>query len=564
MREYELMGLSGNVKDLSLENMLQVIGVSGQSGILLIRNDQQSGEIVFRHGKIASARADLEKDLSCDWLVRRGLLDKTRLEHALGLVGAGPKQETVAGILVGRFGVNPKAIAAAAKKEFTGAVRELLCWTSGTFSFVSCGPEELAGYVQTPYVLLLAEGILAKDLKQADEWGLGIPEPTTAGAGFVKEGRATGERNAVIRIVSCGTFSDATASPVAASPPVRRTIFLVDDDPRVGKELADGLSARGWQVKVFVRGRDLLDELTLAKESGLKPFLLLDLVMPRLNGEGILGGLELLRTIRSRHQDLAIRVFSDYFCAETEKEVQALGAGKLLVKPHRSQIAGGGDGAMADFIGQIAFALPTTGKGAVLPAETAQAGSGDSESDGSEGQCVKDGDQVLRQLYLLKTLTTELRAHDLGEQVWLLVLRFAAEMFDRAAIFSVADDRLRGFGQFGFEGFGGLQGGRVREKRFSPTEPGLFEAVLKNRLPLIKHLASQDWNRLFGDWPGGPPADEIFLGPIVCDNKVVAILYGDTFFRGGPVCETAALEVFLAETGLVMEKAGGNKLCSSH
>jgi CheY-like chemotaxis protein len=338
----------------------------------------------------------------------------------------------------------------------------------------------------------------------------------------------------------------------------------VDDDPRVGKLLADGLSARGWQVKVFVRGRDLLEELTQAKEKVLKPFLLLDLVMPRLNGEGILGGLELLRAIRSRHQDLAIRVFSDYYCAETEREVQSLGAGKLLVKPHRSQIAGGDDGAMADFIGQIAFALPNPGKKSGRPAETEQAGSDESGSDASEGPCVKDGDQVLRQLYLLKTLTTELRAHDLGEQVWLLVLRFAAEVFDRAAIFSVADDRLRGFGQFGFEGFGGLQGARLREKLFSSSGTGLFETVLRNRLPLTKSLAPQDWNRIFGDWPGGPPAEEIFLGPVVCDNKVVAILYGDTFFRGGPVCETAALEIFLAETGLVMEKAVGKKLCSSH
>jgi CheY-like chemotaxis protein len=558
------MGLSGNVKDLSLENMLQVIDVSGQSGILRVRNAGQCAEIVFRHGKITSARADLEKDLSCEWLVRRGLLSRARLEQVLALARTGQPQETVAGVMAGRFGMNPKAIAAEAKKEFARAVRELLFWTSGTFSFVSCTPEEVAGQVQIPYVLLLAEGLSVKEVKQVEKREAGTLEGIAVAAGPGQEDRPAGEKNTVIRIVPCGTSTDETTPPEAAASPGQRTIFLVDDDPRLGKELAAGLSARGWQVKVFVRGRDLLEELTHAKEKGLKPFLLLDLVMPRLNGEGILGGLELLRTIRSRYRDLAIRVFSDYYCAETEREVQSLGAGRLLVKPHRSQIAGGDDGAMADFIGQIAFALPTPGKEPGRPAETAQAGSGDSGFDVSEGPRGKDGDQVLRHLYLLKTLTTELRAHDLGEQVWLLVLRFAAEVFDRAAIFSVAGDRLRGFGQFGFEGFGGLQGGRLREKLFSPSGTGLFETVLQNRLPLTKRLAPEDWNRIFGNWPGGPPAEEIFLGPVVCDNKVVAILYGDNFFRGGPVCETAALEVFLAETGLVMEKAVGNKLCSSH
>lgn len=558
------MGLSGNVKDLSLENMLQVIDVSGQSGILLIRNAGQCAEIVFRHGKITSARSDLEKDLSCAWLVRRGLLSRARLEQVLDLARAGQPQETVAGIMAGRFGMNPKAIAAEARKEFARAVRELLFWTSGTFSFVSCTPEEVAGHVQIPYVLLLAEGFSVKEVKQIDNREAETLEGIAMAASPGQEDRTAGEKNTVIRIVPCGTSTDETSPLEAAASPCQRTIFLVDDDPRLGKELANGLSARGWQVKVFVRGRDLLEELTRAKEKGLKPFLLLDLIMPRLNGEGILGGLELLRMIRSRYRDLAIRVFSDYYCAETEREVQSLGAGRLLVKPHRSQITGGDDSAMADFIGQIAFALPTPGKESGRPAETAHAGSGDSGFDGSEGPCGKDGDQVLRHLYLLKTLTTELRAHDLGEQVWLLVLRFAAEVFDRAAIFSVADDRLRGFGQFGFEGFGGLQGGRLREKLFSSSGTGMFEKVLQNRLPLTKHLAPEAWNRIFGNWPGGPPAEEIFLGPVVCDNKVVAILYGDNFFRGEPVCQTAALEVFLAETGLIMEKAGGNKLCSSH
>jgi CheY-like chemotaxis protein len=558
------MGLSGNVKDLSLENMLQVIGVSGQSGILRIQHDRQRAEIVFRHGKIVSARADLEKDLSCDWLVRRGLLDRTRLEQVLDLVRTAQPVDTVAGVLVKRFGMNPKAIAAEAKKEFARAVRELLFWTTGTFSFASSTLEDVAGHVYTPYVLLLAEGIAVKDVKQVPNGLADTPEASSVAAGPGREERAAGEKEAVIRIVPYGMSTSETAPPVIAASPVRSTIFLVDDDPRIGRELADGLSARGWEVKVFVRGRDLLDELTQAKQSGLKPFLLLDLVMPRLNGEGILGGLELLRTVRARHQDLAIRVFSDYYCAETEREVQSLGARKLLVKPHRSRIAGDDDGAMADFIGQIVFALPTPGKESDRSAETARAGSEDSGFDGSEGPCVKDGDQVLRQLYLLKTLTTELRAHDLGEQVWLLLLRFAAEVFDRAAIFSVADDRLRGFGQFGFEGFGGLQGGRLREKLFSSNGTDLFETVLWMRQPLTKRLASQDWNRVFGDWPGGPPALEIFLGPVVCDNKVVAILYGDNFFGGRPVCQTAALEVFLAETGLVMEKTVGNKLCSSH
>jgi CheY-like chemotaxis protein len=365
------------------------------------------------------------------------------------------------------------------------------------------------------------------------------------------------------RTVFCETSGNGAVFPGDEAPAAGGSVFLVDDDPRIGEEFSAAFSARGWPVEVFDRGADLLAGLARTLARGLRPILLVDLVMPRLNGEGILGGLELLRLIRSRYPDLTVRMFSDYFCAETEKEVQALGGGKLLLKPHRRQIAEGDDGALSAFIEQVAAVLPPPEQKVVRAAEKVRVSEVDGELPGAAGRSASEDAPVLHQLQLLKTLTTELRAHDLGEQIWLLVLRFAAELFDRAVIFSVAGSMLRGVGQFGFEGFGRIQGGRLREKLLSPSGTGLFDPVLQSRSPLVKRLVSEDWNRTFGEWPGGPPAEEIFLGPIVCHDQVVAILYGDTSFRGRAIGEATALEVFLAEAGLVMERISGNAHCSS-
>jgi hypothetical protein len=47
----------------------------------------------------------------------------------------------------------------------------------------------------------------------------------------------------------------------------------------------------------------------------------------------------------------------------------------------------------------------------------------------------------------------------------------------------------------------------------------------------------------------------MFLGPLVSEGKVVAILYGDNLTAGGPIGETEGLEIFLDQAGLAMEKA---------
>jgi hypothetical protein len=48
---------------------------------------------------------------------------------------------------------------------------------------------------------------------------------------------------------------------------------------------------------------------------------------------------------------------------------------------------------------------------------------------------------------------------------------------------------------------------------------------------------------------------EIFLGPIISEGKVVAILYGDNAPQKRAIGDTESLEIFLSQAGLAMEKA---------
>jgi len=61
------------------------------------------------------------------------------------------------------------------------------------------------------------------------------------------------------------------------------------------------------------------------------------------------------------------------------------------------------------------------------------------------------------------------------------------------------------------------------------------------------------WNDYLFEKIGGTPA-EFFLGPLISEGEVVAILYGDNPDSRG-VGDTDSLEIFLSQAGVAMEKA---------
>ena len=53
--------------------------------------------------------------------------------------------------------------------------------------------------------------------------------------------------------------------------------------------------------------------------------LVIDLIMPRRDGSGVLGGLELLEEIRSKYPDFQVLVMSDHPNQEAEQSVRNFG-----------------------------------------------------------------------------------------------------------------------------------------------------------------------------------------------------------------------------------------------
>ncbi|MRR39426.1 diguanylate cyclase, partial [bacterium] len=175
---------------------------------------------------------------------------------------------------------------------------------------------------------------------------------------------------------------------------------------------------------------------------------------------------------------------------------------------------------------------------------------------GDEAMATAEGKVDLRSgMTLLRGMLEELHDPALGGGITLLVLRFAAEFVGRAVIFMVMGEEVVGLGQFGLDDRGGTADERVRSLRVPRREPSLFAGILAARHPAVVRPEPNEWNQYLFDRLGGGVPHEVFLGPIVSGGEVVAILYGDNLAERRPIAGTEALEIFLSQAGIAMEKA---------
>ena len=80
------------------------------------------------------------------------------------------------------------------------------------------------------------------------------------------------------------------------------TILIVDDDPAIRKMLVEVLSLEGYPTETAVNGREALDLLA----RGSARVVLLDLLMPVMDGRGVMNELRANPAERSRHKVILV------------------------------------------------------------------------------------------------------------------------------------------------------------------------------------------------------------------------------------------------------------------
>ena len=151
----------------------------------------------------------------------------------------------------------------------------------------------------------------------------------------------------------------------------------------------------------------------------------------------------------------------------------------------------------------------------------------------------------------LMALTQELRFPSSASEITLLVLRFASELFQRGVLFMAGEDEILGLGQFGLEIDRADE--KIREIKLPVSESPFLNGIVNERRPYRGKLEKDRLTeRLIGELNGAWP-DEVSIFPLIAEEKVVALLYCDN--PSGASAETDALEIFISQAGLALEKA---------
>jgi len=382
-------------------------------------------------------------------------------------------------------------------------------------------------------------------------------------------------------------------------------------------EITGGFVRAGLELLVHENGADALAKIQELRQQGADPYLLVDLEAPAITDGRVLGGLEIVSTMWDFGFSLPVGLICR---REVQGELEAklnavtgltvLRIQEPLEKGSVQQILEtitGAIGPLPDLRGETEEILPEVSTQQMQeedqhPSSILIGATGDQTSDvgtGIPSDVTSDTVQIEGQadqseeyfdieqefseelgeidlpfdgyeeaqgetqeasldphMARLSSFVSELNNQDISGEITLLALRFASVFANRAILFLVRKDDIKGLGQFGVDLGQDLNADSVvRSLNLPLEENSIFQRVAQRQLSYKgPPTGSATENSLFESLGAGVPG-EIFIGPIVSMGKVAVLLYGDDF----PLCSglepTHTLDIFLSHVGLALDRA---------
>ncbi len=597
------MSLVGSLEDLGLGEILQIISLSGKSGLLQLRADGGQGRILFDDGRI-----------------RLAFLGAKEPTHAtMGLAAPVPE------------GGDDTAV----REWVERAVFQMFSWSAGEFSFEVCDIRE-----HGDAALFLDPGINPQFLalegtRMADEAAAGFADGAAEAMGFgaPMAGQATVIADPADETGTGGSpldlpadpFADVSPEPVlqeapvlaakelseVAPPELPEAEFVTEPEPGAGPTDVEParVSAEAPPVLEFVAPssdpaspRDTLAEAPPATStervapvvatgpSSLPPLVLVDpdLAVVEWTRASLPEGFPAAHLFQSTDQGIhRIRQYLrraevPLVVLSTDLPPDGLSGARtpeeLLQRLHKQapqmrilllQETGRPLPQSLEALGihQARLSRPTATQLADPRQWEGLVRLGREFASGLLGACgvtaprAEEGADVQE----LRQASEDLRASALGGEVLSKVLEFARRSFSRVALFMICDDQAQGIAQAGLPLAGGPSDDAFREAAFPFADSSWIAQVVSTRSPLRVPLdAAPDapGDRRFLDLLGeGVPA-EGWLGPILSTDRVFAVLYGDQLPNQAPIGDTAALEVILHHAGLSLDRAALERVLS--
>ena len=161
------MALQGTLRDFSLADIFQLIGLQKKTGVLTLKNGQEVMTVSFLDGNVVAADSlhrRLEDRLGTV-LVKTKQISPAQLQEALKIQKQTLKR--LGNVLVDQKFISQQALREALRIQITQIIYRLFRWRDGDYHF---SQEEKLDYDGENVVPLSAESVLMEGARILDEW----------------------------------------------------------------------------------------------------------------------------------------------------------------------------------------------------------------------------------------------------------------------------------------------------------------------------------------------------------------------------------------------------------
>jgi CheY-like chemotaxis protein len=584
------LSLTGNLEDLPLLDIIQIVSFSKKTGYLSIEMDRGAGGIVFRDGLVVCAvtpgsppvdrRVDQLPAAKRDQLIRSrigfALEQLARLREgafAFELTAEVPATlgsrdisgETMSG------GIDPQDLLLDLAAGMDEGQAESAAAVEASFA----APEEALVHDEASAPIVPATALDSEREALAGEPLAVAPAPSTAShdpdassplAGLAAE--VTAEAPPPQPAPAPEPPRDEAAAPPAPKTPAAseeaeqeeaeapRVLLLVDDEADVREILRGHFATAGYRVE------EAGDPEMAAKLAGRlraedTPFVLVtDLGMPASGGTSFHGGFEVVKRLWKMNLRPPILMMTESLSQSLRLRARQMGIQAFVFKPTLSKLNRRQfEADLAAFAAKLAEdVLPRLAEVASLrPPPRKRPGAATASRGGGGDSAGPPAEDATRPFEFLRRRLGDLRQPGDANQIAALVMRVAREFFERAILFVVKNDQARGLGGFGLAPRDETLNLLARQVSIPLSEPSLFQEAVHTCRSFKGPPPEDRWAGHLMGRIGRFQSGEIALLPLLAHRQTIALLFGDNPETGRPVAGLDALEVFVHQAGLSLE-----------
>jgi CheY-like chemotaxis protein len=583
------LGLQGNLEDLPLLDIIQIVSFSKKTGYLSIQMGDGEGAIVFHEGLVVAAFA--ASSLPPD--SRLAALPRETRERAIR-ARIGFALEELVRLREGAFAfelseavpatIGPRAIAAETLVrginpqelllELAQGIDEDRAQSAAAVEASFAAPEEA---VVEPPAIVPSEAFPQDRHEARDDPdatfppGRLRPPPRPDWMPPPEPAREAAVPAPAVTPGDSGPEPPAPPAPVPAPPepaPVScRTLLLVDDEDDVRRLLARHFAEAGFRVEEASDPDSATKAAGRLREDSVPFVLVTDLGMPASGGASFQGGFEVVKRLWKRNLRPPVLMMTESLNQSLRLRARQMGVQSFVFKPTLSKLnprqfeadlSAFAAKLAKDVVPRLAEIATTRPAGAATRAE-APASSAPAEAPAG---ATPAGDA--RPYEFLRRSLDELSRGDDANQIAVVVMKVAREFFERAILFVVKNDEVRGLGGFGLAPREETLNLVARQVAITVTEASVFRDVVVSRRAFAGALPRDRWAGHLLGRIGRFQSKGVAILPLVSHQETIALVYGDNPETGRDPAGLEALEVFLRQAGLALENVFLQRKLHSH